>query len=177
MAKIDNTKEPLKPFNGLNPFDSLFIKDELEGSLGAWWTKPLKIKRLHPDAVIPSYSKEGDAGLDLTCVDAYIKDGLWCCEIGLAFEIPKGYFGAIYPRSSIKDYDLRLSNCVGVVDSQFRGGVKAFFDITAEPSRLYQKGDRCCQMIIQKYEQVFPIEVSELSQTERGHGGFGHTGK
>lgn len=171
MAKIDNTKEPIKEFKAMNPQD--VERERLWNCLGI---KSLKIKRLHPDAVIPSFSKEGDAGLDLTCVNAYIKDGLWCCEIGLAFEIPKGYFGAIYPRSSISKTDLRLCNSVGVIDSGYRGPVFVFFDITAD-ERLYQKGDRCCQMIIQKYEQVFPIEVSELSQTERGHGGFGHTGK
>lgn len=173
MAKIDKTKEPIKEFEAMNPQDAL---TDFWKYFGA---KSLRIKKLHPKAVTPKYAKPGDAGLDLVCVDSYEKDGLWVCHLGLAFEIPKGYFGAIYPRSSIKNYDLRLSNCVGVVDSQFRGEVMAYFDFTSDPrtARVYRNGDKCCQMIIQKCEKVFPIEVEELSETERGTGGFGSTGK
>ena len=164
MAKIDNTKEPLKEFEKINPYDTRL--------------QLLKFKKLHPNAVIPKFAKPGDAGLDLVCVDSYEKDGLWICHLGLAVEIPPGYFGAIYPRSSIKNYDLRLSNSVGILDSGYRGEIIAAFDFKTDSrtARVYRNGDKCCQLIIQKYEKIIPIEAGELSETERGTGGFGSTG-
>lgn len=177
MAKIDNTKEPLREFEKMNPYD--VGNKSWVGRSGPKGYPPLRVKKLHPKAVIPKYAKTGDAGLDLVCVDSYEKDGLWVCHLGLAFEIPQGYFGAIYPRSSISKMDLRLCNSVGVLDSGYRGELFALFDFTSDPrtARVYRNGDKCCQLIIQKYEKVVPIEVEELSETERGTGGFGSTGK
>lgn len=152
----------------------------------------VKIKKLHPDAVIPSYSKEGDAGLDLTAVtDSEVSDaGSMIMKTGLSIEIPKGYVGLIFPRSSIYKTTGRLSNCVGVIDSGYRGEILASFDVSLvsflyqegyvdnEISlRVYKKGDRIGQLIILPYPQIEFEEVDELSQTERGSGGYGSTGE
>lgn len=92
----------------------------------------VKIKKLHKDAVIPKYAKKGDAGLDLTAVSYEFDEyGNVVYHTGLAFEIPEGYVGLIFPRSSICKKDLSLTNAVGVLDSGFRGEVTAKFKPTA----------------------------------------------
>lgn len=172
MAKrVDKIMEMDK----LNPYDAVG-NESYKGPKGL---PLLKIKKLHPKAVIPSYAKPGDAGLDLTCVESYEENGLWICKTGLAFEIPEGHFGAIYPRSSISKMDLRLCNSVGILDSGYRGELFVLFDFKTDPrtARVYRNGDRCCQLIIQKYEKFAPYEVEELSETERGAGGFGSSGR
>lgn len=161
----------------------------------------IKIKRLHLDAVVPSYAKPGDAGMDLTAVSkVYDKDGNVSYGTGLAFEIPEGYVGLLFPRSSNSKKDLLLSNSVGVLDSGYRGEVSfkfkpaAFFGGNLEtvgvdsetyeetflsPTDLteYSVGERIGQIIILPYPQITFQEVEELSTTERGEGGFGSTGK
>lgn len=140
----------------------------------------VRVKRLHPDAVIPAYSKQGDAGLDLTAVTA-TKDnyGNVVYGTGLAIEIPEGYVGLIYPRSSNSKTDLYLTNHVGVIDSGYRGeimfkyrSVNGLFN-----AKVYQLGDRVGQLIITPYPQIELVEADELSDSERGNGGFGSTGK
>lgn len=161
----------------------------------------IKIKKLHSDAVVPSYAKPGDAGMDLTAVSkVYDKDGNVSYGTGLAFEIPEGYVGLLFPRSSNSKKDLLLSNSVGVLDSGYRGEVSfkfkpaAFFGGNLEtvgidsetyeetflsPTDLteYSVGERIGQIIILPYPQITFQEVEELSTTERGEGGFGSTGK
>lgn len=134
----------------------------------------VKIKKLHPDAVIPKYAKDGDAGLDLTAVDMYYeeKTGLLVYSTGLSVEIPKGYVGLVFPRSSIANYGIRLSNCVGVIDSGYRGEILAKFDFL-EYGKNYIQGDRIAQLIIMPYPQIEFVEVDELSETEQGVGGYG----
>ena len=89
----------------------------------------IKVKKLHPDAVIPTYAKHGDAAMDLyaTSVD-YDKYGNLVCHTGLALEIPEGHVGLLFPRSSISKTALTLRNSVGVVDSGYRGEVMLKFD-------------------------------------------------
>ena len=88
----------------------------------------VKIKRLHPDAVIPAYAKPGDAGMDLTAVSMKIDEyGNICYGTGLAFEIPEGYVGLVFPRSSNHKKGVILTNCVGVIDSGYRGEVSFKF--------------------------------------------------
>jgi dUTP pyrophosphatase len=143
----------------------------------------VNVKKLHPEAVIPRYAKPGDAGMDLYAVD--VKEHLdsfrdevtkVIVDSGLAFEIPEGYVGLVFPRSSIQTTGFRLSNCVGVIDSGYRGSVKAVFDLVDPTLTYYQKGDRFAQIIIIPYPQVALIEKETLSETERGEGGFGSTG-
>lgn len=144
----------------------------------------VKFKKLHPDAVIPTYSKEGDAGLDFTALKIINYIDSLTGEIsqievksGIALEIPEGYVGLIFPRSSIKNTGLRQANSVGVVDSGYRGEINFFFDIQDPNLKFYEKGDRVGQMIIIPYPKIELQEVEELSDSERGEEGWGSTGK
>ena len=146
----------------------------------------VKIKKLHEDAVIPAYAKEGDAGLDFTAVNIS-KDnvGNITYHTGLAVAIPDGYVGLLFPRSSISKKQQFLTNCVGVIDSGYRGEIMAKFKpvmgsyetiLELFESNEYEIGDRVVQLLIIPYPQIELEEVEELSSSERGHNGFGSTG-
>jgi dUTP pyrophosphatase len=138
----------------------------------------VKVKKLDPNAVIPSYSKVGDAGMDLT-ITKEIENTSFSVSygFGIAMEIPKGYVGLIFPRSSVRNQDLILSNCVGVIDSGYRGELQATFKKTQGLDSIkYKVGERGAQIIILPYPTIYMTEVPELSDTERGTGGFGSTG-
>lgn len=145
----------------------------------------VRIKKLHEGAKVPSYSKEGDAGLDFTAVEISRDNvGNITYHTGLAVEIPQGYVGLLFPRSSISKKQQFLTNCVGVIDSGYRGEIMAKFKpvmgtydtiLDLFESNEYQVGDRIVQMIILPYPQIEFEEVEELSSSERGHGGFGST--
>lgn len=139
----------------------------------------VKFKKLHPRATIPTYARSGDAGLDLTAVEI---SGNMTSHIqyrtGLAVEIPEGYVGLIFPRSSIRNYELALSNSVGVIDSGYRGEISFTFNKTnGLDSMKYRVGDRIGQLVVLPYPKIEPLEVDELSDSERGHWGFGSTGR
>jgi dUTP pyrophosphatase len=137
----------------------------------------IKIKKLKENAVIPTYSKNGDAGMDLTATEILSEDlDTITYGTGLAFEIPKGYVGLVFPRSSIRKYELQLSNSVGVIDSGYRGEVQATFNKIHNKLENYEVGDRVGQIMIIPYPQIKFIETQELSDTDRGTGGFGSTG-
>jgi len=140
----------------------------------------VKIKKIKNSAVIPSYAKSGDAGLDLTCTEAIydVETRQLECRTGLAIEIPEGFVGLIFPRSSIYKTTLNLTNCVGVIDSGYRGEIIFKFRNTGDSTFYegYKKGDRVGQMIIMPYPQIQLEEVNELSETERGSGGYGSSG-
>jgi dUTP pyrophosphatase len=139
----------------------------------------VKVKKLDPNAVVPSYSKVGDAGMDLT-ITKEIENTSFSVSygFGIAMEIPKGFVGLVFPRSSVRNQELVLSNCVGVIDSGYRGELQATFKKTNGLDSLkYKVGERGAQIIILPYPQVFMTEVPELSDSERGEGGFGSTGK
>jgi dUTP pyrophosphatase len=140
----------------------------------------VKVKKLHPDAVIPSYSKAGDAAMDLTAISV-TKDenGNAVYGTGLAIEIPEGYVGLLFPRSSNSKTDLYLTNHVGVIDSGYRGeimfkyrSIRGLLD-----AKIYAKNERVGQLMILPYPQIELVESDTLSETERGEGGFGSTGK
>lgn len=138
----------------------------------------IKIKKLHQDAVVPSYAKDGDAGLDLTATSISRDDyGNICYGTGLAFEIPKGYVGLVFPRSSNSKKDLWLTNSVGVIDSGYRGEVTFKYRAVDFAERIYYVGERVGQLIIMPYPYIEFEEVEELSETERGCGGYGSSGK
>jgi len=139
----------------------------------------VKIKKLNPIAVTPTYSKVGDAGMDLVATEI-INDEVFQITYGtgLAMEIPEGFVGLVFPRSSIRKYDLSLTNCVGVIDSGYRGEIQATFrKERGVASKKYEVGDRIAQIMIMPYPPIEFIETDELSNTERGEGGFGSTGK
>ena len=139
----------------------------------------VKVKKLDPNAVIPSYSKVGDAGMDLT-ITREIENTSFSVSygFGIAMEIPKGFVGLVFPRSSVRNQDLILSNCVGVIDSGYRGELQATFKKTnGLDSIKYKVGERGAQIVILPYPTIYMTEVPELSNTERGEGGFGSTGK
>lgn len=160
----------------------------------------VKIKRLTENSVIPSYAHEGDVGVDITATSRiYDKYGNVSYGTGLAIELPKGYAALLFPRSSICKKDLSLSNAVGVIEHTYRGEIffkfkptLSCFDDDAEEStdgeryddiyipensQHYEVGDRIGQMIILPYPKIVFEEVEELSETERGEGGFGSSGK
>ena len=139
----------------------------------------VNVKKVSPNAVIPTYAKVGDAALDLTAVDVFFDPPTKCFiyDTGLAFEIPEGYVGLVYQRSSIFKTGLSLSNAVGVIDSGYRNSVKVVFRVVDESAPIYKTGDRVAQIIIVPYPVVELEEVDQLTTTERGLGGFGSTGK
>jgi dUTP pyrophosphatase len=139
----------------------------------------IQVKKLHPNAVIPSYAKAGDAGMDLTAT-AMDKDkhGNITYSTGLAIEIPQGYVGLLFPRSSNSKTDLYLTNHVGVIDSGYRGEIMfKFRPINGLiDAAIYHPGDRVGQLLILPYPQIQLVEADELSSTDRGEGGFGSSG-
>ena len=143
----------------------------------------VSFKKLSPNAITPSYAKDGDAGLDISAITYTINKEHSFIEYhtGLAFEIPKGHVGLLFPRSSVSKTDLRLANCVGVVDSGYRGEItfRYKFRVAAYFASLkrFQEGDRIGQLVIMPYPEIELQEEETLSETERGAGGYGSTGK
>lgn len=139
----------------------------------------VRFKRLTSTAKLPQYARSGDAGLDLVA-DRIITNTTFqvTYKLGVACEIPTGYVGLIFPRSSIRKYELQLSNSVGVVDSGYRGELEATFNKTnGFLSMMYRPGEKICQMVIIPYPEIEVEEVSELAPSERGEQGFGSTGR
>lgn len=141
----------------------------------------VKIKKLTDNALIPQYAKPGDAGMDLTatsyCYDATNDNHVY--GTGLAVEIPEGFVGLVFPRSSNRKTFHYLTNHVGVIDSGYRGEIILTFkhrDGELDVIRPYNVGDRIGQLIIMPYPIIEFVESDELSETERGTGGHGSTG-
>jgi dUTP pyrophosphatase len=143
----------------------------------------IKIKKLHESAVIPSYAKPGDAGMDLTATEIVFTPSYIVYKTGLAFEIPEGYVGLLFPRSSNSKKQLLLTNSVGVLDSGYRGEIEFRFKIVGNGVTpdgdidIYNVGDKIGQIMIIPYPLIEFIESDTLSETERGDGGFGSSGK
>lgn len=160
----------------------------------------VKIKKLNENAVIPFYATEGSAGMDLTATSVHEDEyGNLVYGVGLAFEIPKGHVGLLFPRSSNAKKDLMLTNCVGVLDSDYRDEVSfkfrptyhnvlhglfdrivAFFSgkecVRTYHFEEYEVGDRIGQIVILKHPKINFVEANELSETDRV-GGYGSTGR
>lgn len=139
----------------------------------------LKIKKIKEQAVLPKYAYEHDSCFDLTAVDmnivqeedyGYIEYGT-----GLVIQIPEGYTGLIFPRSSVSKTGLILSNSVGVIDCGYLGEIKFRFKYIAG-TKYYSVGDRIGQMMILPIPKIEFEEVQEFEATERGDGGFGSSG-
>ena len=160
----------------------------------------IRYKKLVPEVKAPFRKYDDDAGYDLYAVsktetEKYIEYGT-----GIAIEIPTGYVGLIFPRSSVTEKDLMLKNCVGIIDSQYRGEIRCRFYETREhldyiqselfndgtvkhlhqpriKRNIFEVGDRVVQLIIIPIPLIELVESDELSETERGTGSYGHTGK
>ena len=141
----------------------------------------IKFKKLDPRAVTPVRAHAEDAGFDLTCTQITTEINE-CGQIilvyhtGIAVEIPEGYFGLLLPRSSVFKKSLALTNSAGVIDSGYRGEIVAKFRTTTDvvPS-IYKDGEKFAQLLILPVPEVTFTEALELSDTERGDGGYGST--
>ena len=140
------------------------------------------IKKLTETAQIPMRGSDYAAGYDLyadiqekVCVTPHTSVKI---PTGLALEIPEGYFGAVYARSGLACKEsLRPANCVGVIDADYRGPVMVVLHNDSDQTREIIPGERVAQLVIMPFLPVLFKEVDDLSQTIRGEGGFGSTGK
>lgn len=154
--------------------------------------KTIKVKKVNPNAIIPTRGDGEAAGIDLyVCLDeaedefgvpmdqVMIMSGeTYIFDTGIAFELPKGYFGAVYVRSSIGiKNNLRLMNGTGIIDNSFRGTVKVALHNFGNTPQVIKHGDRIAQMVLLPYVTFPIVEVDTLTETERGEGGIGSTGR
>lgn len=141
----------------------------------------VKVKRLTEDAVLPKYAYPGDACMDLTCTEISFDErlGISTFHTGLAFDIPEGFVGLVFPRSSIYKTGDVFANSVGVIDSGYKGEVtiKTFYANSRHKTKPYEVGDRVGQIMFVPRPMVQLEEVNELSLSERGTGGYGSSGK
>jgi len=147
----------------------------------------VKVKKIYENSILPKYATDGSGCFDIHARIQVGFDSVWIgageCHVfdtGLQFEIPEGYVMMIYSRSGhgFKN-DVRLANCVGIIDSDYRGELKIkltrdSYDDVGE--LVVCEGDRIAQGMVIPVDKVFFEEVSELSSTERGTSGFGSTG-
>lgn len=142
----------------------------------------IRVKRLNKEAIIPKYSLDGDAALDLTAINRTYDNSTksFVFHTGLAVEIPQGHVGLLFPRSSVSKTPLTLANSVGVIDSNYRGEIKVVFkcqNIYTDSYGIYNVGDRVAQLMIVPIPAVELIETEELSDSNRGVDGFGSSGR
>jgi dUTP pyrophosphatase len=140
----------------------------------------ISLRRLHPEAVVPSYAHPGDAGADLcTTVDVRLAPGERALlPTGLAMALPEGYVALVHPRSGLAARcGLSIVNTPGTVDAGYRGEVKVLL-INLDPREdvVLSKGDRIAQLVVQRVERARFVEVDDLPASSRGEGGYGSTG-
>jgi dUTP pyrophosphatase len=141
----------------------------------------LPVTKLNPSAVIPTRAHPGDAGLDLYSIEgAHIGPGeRWSLGTGIAVEIPEGHAGLVLPRSGLaREHGIALVNSPGLIDAGYRGEVRVLLLNTdpAETVRI-EAGARIAQLVVAPIALAEPVEVAELSDSARGDGGFGSTGR
>jgi len=142
----------------------------------------LPVVRLDPDAELPAYAKPGDAGLDLRAsADLTLAPGggRGLVPTGVAVAIPEGYAGFVQPRSGLAlQHGVTCLNTPGLIDSGYRGELKVLL-VNTDPTEPFEvrRGERIAQLVVQRVEHATLVEVTELPPTERGEGGFGHTGR
>jgi dUTP pyrophosphatase len=140
------------------------------------------VRRLDPDLPLPAYAKPGDAGVDLRATEAVTLlpgGGRALVPTGVAVAIPRGYAGFVQPRSGLAlKHGVTVLNTPGLIDADYRGELKVLL-INTDPAEPFviERGERIAQLVIQAVEHADFVEVDELDETERGEGGFGHTGR
>jgi dUTP pyrophosphatase len=147
----------------------------------------VKFKKLNPVAITPTYAKEGDAGLDLTATSINLTKNYIEYGTGIAIEIPLNHVGFLVPRSSVTETGLIMKNSIGIIDSGYRGEIRARYTTSlmigvdgvpdTQKKYMYDIGDRVAQLIIVPIPTIELEEAEELSITERNTGGYGSTGK
>ena len=137
----------------------------------------VKIRKVHPDAVIPFRAHATDAGMDVTAISMEMTEDYVEYDTGLQFQLPEGYAMLIFPRSSNSKKDLLLCNSVGILDAGYTGNLKLRFKLTTEgyTEKIYNPGDKVGQIMIIPYPEINFIETEVFNETERGDGGFGTT--
>lgn len=137
----------------------------------------MRVKKLHPDAILPKYALNGDAGMDLFSLDDHIvkPDGaVYKIATGIAFEIPAGHAGLIWDKSGIS---LKAIKTVGgVIDSSYRGDITVGVINLGSDEYIVKSGDKIAQILIQRVEQPEIVESEELSDSDRGDKRYGSTG-
>lgn len=139
----------------------------------------MKVKLVNEYAQLPTRGSEDAAGLDLYC-PFHIKvpaDSQKKIPLGVAVEIPKGHMGLLVPRSSMSKTPLRCANSVGIIDEDYRGELSIVYENVSCKDYEIARGDRIAQLIIVPIAVVDVEEAQTLSETERGEGGYGSTGK
>jgi len=141
----------------------------------------LRIAKLRDEAVLPSRAHQGDAGLDLySCEAAHLGPGeRWSVGTGVAVEIPDGHAGMVLPRSGIaRDHGIALVNGPGLIDAGYRGEVRVLL-LNTDPAETFrvEPGERIAQLVIVAVALPEPLEVGSLSESSRGDGGFGSSGR
>lgn len=143
----------------------------------------VKIKKLYEDSKVPQYATEGSSGVDLCAyLDSYPRYTLNPNEsclfpTGISMEIPVGYEGQVRPRSGLAvKHGITVLNTPGTIDADYRGEIKVCLYNTSPLPYVINHGDRIAQMVFAKVEKAEFEEVDELQSTDRGDGGFGHTG-
>lgn len=135
----------------------------------------VRFKKVHPGVPTPPYAYDGDACFDLTAMRIEHKGDNTIYHTGLAFEIPKGYAGFVFPRSSIRKKGMFQRNAVGVIDSGYRGEVSVTMGAYGD-APAYNLGDTMAQMLILPIPRVVLVESAVLDDSERGEGGHGSSG-
>tara|TARA_B100000614_G_scaffold262909_1_gene300770 strand:+ start:233726 stop:234277 length:552 start_codon:yes stop_codon:yes gene_type:complete len=160
----------------------------------------IRVKKLHPDAKLPEQNTDTDAGYDLVAIGPPEK--VWAknkddkdypvlqyiqYRTGIAIQPPRGYHVEIFPRSSISKHDLVLANSIGLVDEGYRGELLVRFKyiepdndcrkVRNIPMKIYQSGDKIAQLVVRKTQKANFVLADELSETDRGTGGFGSSGR
>lgn len=140
------------------------------------------VVRLEPDLGMPGYAKPGDAGVDLRANEGVTLKpggGRALVATGISVAIPVGYAGFVQPRSGLAlEHGVTCLNTPGLIDSGYRGELKVLL-VNTDPDEPFEvrRGERIAQLVIQAVEHVNFVEVDRLEASERGEGGFGHTGR
>jgi dUTP pyrophosphatase len=142
----------------------------------------IPVTRLDPELPLPAYAKPGDAGADLVAAEDVVLPaggGRALVPTGVAVAIPEGWAGFVQPRSGLAlKHGVTCLNTPGLIDAGYRGELRVIL-VNTDPAEDYKvhRGDRIAQLVIQRVEQASFVEVDALPESDRGAGGFGHSGR